>query len=391
MYYGAMYSRLLTPPERKSFFLFGPRGTGKTTWVRSAFPTSVYIDLLEAELFNDLTANPQRLANLLPPRHDGWIVIDEVQRVPDLLHEVHRLIESRRLRFVLTGSSPRKLKRKGPDLLAGRALTLSMHPLTAAEAGDDFRLDRALRYGQLPSVYGEADPGKYLEAYVRTYLEEEIRQEGITRNLSAFARFLETASFSQGAVLNISAVARECAVERKVVENYFTILEDLRIARRLPVFARRAKRRLVAHPKFYFFDVGVYRTLRPRGPLDAPEEAEGVALESLFLQEILALNDALGLGYGVYYWRDSNGREVDIVLYGPKGLLAFEVKRSARLASGTLSGLHAFLRDYPMARAYFIYGGARREYEGRIEIAPALAMMKDLRAVLSRGSAGRGA
>jgi predicted AAA+ superfamily ATPase len=378
-----MYSRLLRAPERKSFFLFGPRGTGKTTWVRAAFPGSVYVDLLEAELFNDLTANPQRLVNLVPPRHDDWIVIDEIQRVPDLLHEVHRLIEQKRWRFVLTGSSPRKLKRRGPDLLAGRALTLSMHPLTAAEMGGDFRLEQALLYGQLPAIQSEPDPRKFLEAYVRTYLEEEIRQEGLTRNLAAFARFLETASFSQGQVLNVSEAARECAVERKVVESYFSILEDLRIAWRIPVFARRAKRRLVAHPKFYYFDVGVFRTLRPRGPLDAPEEAEGVSLESLFLQEVRALNDALDLGYGVYYWRDSNGREVDVVLYGPKGLLAFEVKRTARVAAGMLSGLSAFLRDYPMARAHFVYGGSRRLYQDRIEIVPAAVAFKELRRILA--------
>ena len=162
-----MYSRFITPPKGKSFFLFGPRGTGKTTWVKSAFPKAVYIDLLEAELFNDLTANPQRLSNFIPPDFKDWVIIDEIQRIPDLLHEVHRLIETKRYRFILTGSSPRKLKRKGPNLLAGRALTLSMHPLSVAELGDDFRLEHSLRYGQLPSVYTEADPQKYLEAYVK--------------------------------------------------------------------------------------------------------------------------------------------------------------------------------------------------------------------------------
>src|SRR3990170_5651660 len=291
-----MYSRFISPPKAKSFFLFGPRGTGKTTWVQSTFPNSVYLDLLEAELFNDLTANPQRLSNFIPPDFKGWVIIDEVQRVPDLLHEVHRLIETKKYHFILTGSSPRKLKRKGPNLLAGRALTLSMHPLSVAELGEDFRLDHSLRYGQLPSVYTEADPQKYLEAYVKTYLEEEIRQEGLTRNLSAFARFLEAASFSQGSILSISSVARECHVERKVVESYFSILEDLTIAYRIPPFSRRAKRRLVAHPQFYYFDAGAYRTLRPMGPLDAPEEVDGIALETLFLQELVALNSTLGFG-----------------------------------------------------------------------------------------------
>ena len=377
-----MYSRLIRPPHQKSFFLFGPRGTGKTTWVQSTFPNSVYLDLLGAELFNDLIANPQRLSNFIPPDFRDWIVIDEIQRIPDLLHEVHRLIEAKKYRFILTGSSPRKLKRKGPNLLAGRALTLSLHPLSVAELGGDFRLEHSLKYGQLPSVYREANPQKYLEAYVKTYLEEEIRQEGLTRNLSAFARFLEAASFSQASVLNISSVARECHVERKVVETYFSILEDLLIAYRLPIFSKRAKRRLLAHPKFYFFDVGVYRTLRPMGPLDAPEEVDGISLETLFLQEILALNSALDFGYKIYYWRTSNGREVDFVLYGSKGLLSFEIKRTARITPTMLGGLRSFLADYPMAKAYFVYMGNRRIYEDKIEIVPAGEILKNLTALL---------
>jgi uncharacterized protein len=384
-----MYSRLITCPPRKSFFLFGPRGTGKTTWVRAAFPDAVYIDLLEAELFNDLTANAQRLGNFIPRDFRGWIVIDEVQRVPDLLHEVHRLIESKKYRFVLTGSSARKLRRKVPNLLAGRALTHSMHPLTAAELGNDFSLERSVTYGHMPAVCDGTDPKKYLEAYVKTYLEEEIRQEGLTRNLSAFARFLEAASFSQGCVLNISSVARECQVERKTVESYFAVIEDLMIAYRIPVFSRRAKRRLAVHPKFYFFDAGVYRTLRPMGPLDSPEEVEGIALETLFLQEIVALNDVLDLGYQVSYWRTSNGREVDFVLYGPRGLLAFEIKRTARANAALLGGLKSFLSDYPMARAHFVYMGNRRMREGAIEIVPAEQALKDLRQVLSGEKRGR--
>jgi len=378
-----MYSRMIRSPKAKSFFLFGPRGTGKTTWVKSAFPKAVYIDLLEAELFNDLTANPQRLSNFIPPGFKDWVIIDEVQRIPELLHEVHRLIETKKYRFILTGSSPRKLKRKGPNLLAGRALTLSMHPFSIAELGNDFQLDHSLRYGQLPTVYTEADPKKYLEAYVRTYLEEEIRQEGLTRNLSAFARFLEAASFSQGSVLSISSVARECHVERKVVESYFSILEDLMIGYRIPIFSKKAKRRLIVHPKFYFFDVGVYRTLRPMGPLDAPEEVDGIALETLFLEELIALNGALNLGYKIFYWRTSNGKEVDFVLYGPKGLLSFEIKRTSRITSAMLGGLKSFLADYPMAKAYFVYGGNRRMYEDKIELVPALEILKNLETLLA--------
>jgi len=370
-------------PKEKSFFLLGPRGTGKTTWVKNTFPQAVYLDLLEAEIFNDLLANPQRLENFIPKDFNNWVIIDEVQRIPELLNEVHRLIEKYKYKFVLTGSSARKIRRKGPNLLGGRALTYSMHPLMVAELGKDFDLNHSLKYGQLPSVYTEKDPKAYLESYVKTYLEEEVRQEGLTRNLGAFSRFLEAASFSEGAVLNISSVARESAIERKVVENYFSILEDLLIGYRVPVFAKRAKRRLVNHPKFYFFDVGVYRTLRPAGPLDRPEEIEGVALETLLFQELNAINSSLGLSYTIYYWKTSNDMEVDFVLYGDKGIKAFEVKRTGKVSSSMLRGLKSFLKDYPMARAYFIYGGERRMREGSIEILPMKEALKELASILA--------
>ncbi len=377
-----MYSRLIKPPKGRSFFLFGPRSTGKTTWVKKTFPEAVYIDLLEAELFNDLLANPQRLENFIPRNFKDWIIIDEVQRIPALLNEIHRLIEKFKYKFVLTGSSARKLRRRGTNLLGGRALTYSLHPFTAVELGNDFDLEHSLKYGHLPCVYTEPEPKKYLESYVKTFLEEEVRYEALTRNLSAFSRFLESVSFSQGAVLNVSSVARECAVERKVVENYFTILEDLLIAYRIPVFTKRAKRRLVAHPKFYFFDVGLYRTLRPMGPLDMPEQAEGVAYETLFFQELLAINDALSLGYNVSYWKTSNNLEVDFIMYGQKGVKAFEVKRTGKIKRSMLRGLRSFLRDYPMARAYFIYGGSRYMRQESIDILPFGDTLKKLPAIL---------
>jgi predicted AAA+ superfamily ATPase len=378
-----MYSRIIKPPKNKSFFLFGPRGTGKTTWVKSRFPDALYIDLLEAEVYNDLLAKPQRLENLIPKDFKNWVIIDEIQRVPELLNEVHRLIEKYKYKFILTGSSARKLRKKGHNLLGGRALTYSMYPLTAVELGKDFDLNHSLKYGFLPSVYSENNPKAYLESYVKTYLDEEVRQEGLTRNLSAFSRFLEAASFFQGSVLSVSSIARECAIERKVVENYFSILEDLLIAYKLPVFIKRAKRRMVSHPKFYFFDVGIYRTLRPMGPLDRPEEAEGISLETLFFQEIKAVNESLDLGYSIYYWRTSNNMEVDFVMYGEKGIRAFEVKRTNKISGSMLSGLKSFLKDYPMAKAYFVYGGDKYMREGNIEIMPINNLLKDLPDLLS--------
>lgn len=378
-----MYARLLSPPARKSFFLFGPRGTGKTTWVKTAFPNGLYLDLLEAEVFNELIANPQRLDRFVPVGFRDWVIIDEIQRVPDLLNEVHRLVEARKLRFVLTGSSARKLKRSGPNLLAGRALMYKMHPLTARELGNDFDLSFSLQFGHLPAVYGEEAPKKYLESYVTTYLSEEIQQEGLTRNLSGFARFLETASFSQGSVVNMSEIAREAMIERKVVEHYFSILEDLLIGVRIPPFTKRAKRRLLVHPKFYFFDVGVYRAVRPMGPLDLPEFVEGIAAETLFFQELMATNDELDLGYRLHYFRTRSGTEVDFIAYGDRGIRAFEVKRTGKVSPSHVRGLKQFLGDYPSAKGFLIYQGKRRMREGAIDVWPMEDALKRLPELLS--------
>jgi predicted AAA+ superfamily ATPase len=378
-----MYSRIINHSQGRSFFLFGPRGTGKTTWVKATFPDAVFIDLLESELFISLFANPQRLEMYIPKNFNNWIIIDEIQRIPELLNEVHRLIEKHKYKFILTGSSARKIKRKGFNLLAGRALTYSMHPLTATELGKAFDLEYLLNYGGLPSAYAGNEAKKYLASYVKTYLQEEIQFEGLTRNLGAFSRFLEAASFSQGSVLNISAVARDCAVERKVVENYFSILEDLLIAYRIPVFSERAKRRMIAHPKFYFFDTGVYRTIRPMGPLDRPEEVEGIAYETLVFQELNAINSYLESGYKIFYWRTVDDMEVDFVLYGGKGILAFEVKRTAKVSREMTRGLRAFLKAYPMAKACLIYGGERRLRDDNIEIIPIKEFLLSLPTMLS--------
>ena len=202
--------------------------------------------------------------------------------------------------------------------------------------------------------------------------------EGITRNLAGFARFLEAASFSQAQPLNISAVARDCSVERKVVEGWFTVLEDLLLAVRLPVFTRRARRDLAVHPKFFLFDAGVFRTIRPKGPLDAPEEIDGPALETVVLQELRAQNEHRRLGYSLHWWRTRTGAEVDFVLYGERGLRAFEVKRSQRVRDEDLAGLRAFLAEYPMAKACLLHGGSRRTREHGIDLWPVEVALREL-------------
>jgi len=374
-----MYPRLLSAKQKQSFFLFGPRGVGKTAWLRTEFPQALYFDLLDHHTYTQLLAAPQRLGEQIPVNHPGWVIVDEVQRVPEVLNEVHRLIETRRLRFALTGSSARKLRGKGVNLLAGRAVTRHMHPLTAGELGADFDLRRALRFGCLPLACTSEQPQDYLHSYAATYLREEVQQEGLARNIAAFGRFLEAASFSQGSVLNMAGVARDCAVAAKVVEDYFTILEDLLIAVRLPVFTKRAKRRMQVHPKFYFFDAGVFQAIRPRGPLDAPDQIHGAALETLFLEQVRALNDYQDLGYQIYYWRTATGDEVDFVLYGERGLRAFEIKMSQTVRPDDCRALWRFREDFPEAQAHLVYLGTRRWHERGVEILPFTECVKNLR------------
>ncbi len=379
-----MYKRLLkiSAESTKSFFLFGPRGTGKTSWVKQVFVNNVYLDLLDGGIFQRLQAHPERLSQFIPPDYTGWIILDEVQKLPALLNEVHRLIEQKHYRFILTGSSARSLRRRGVNLLAGRALYYAMHPLTAIELGKDFNLKRALRYGQLPAITSETDPKHYLESYVKAYVREEVMQEGLTRNLSAFSKFLEIASFSQGSLLNTSIIAREIGVDQKTISNYFDLLEDLLLANRLPVFTKRAKRKLVSHSKFYYFDVGIYHILRPMGPLDSIQESDGFAMESLVLQESKAINSYLRLGYEFYFWRTRHGTEVDFILYGEKGLIAIEVKSSSSFDKSDLRGLRSFAEDYPIAKLYLVYGGEHSEYVDNITIMPVIDFLKNLPEIL---------
>jgi uncharacterized protein len=365
-----LISRTRKPPATGSFFLLGPRGTGKSTWVDAIWPHALKIDLLKESTYAELLGHGDRLEAMAEAHGRGVVVIDEVQKLPSLLDEVHRLIEKRRLRFVLTGSSARKLKRSGANLLAGRARTLTMHPFTATELGKRFDLAHAIRFGMLPSVWMVPDPTEYLKSYVGTYLREEVQHEALVRNLASFSRFLEASSFSQGAILNVQTVAADCGINRKTVENHFDLLEDLLLAVRLPVFGRRAKRKLTAHPKFYFFDAGVYRAIRPRGPLDSNDEIDGAAIETLVLQALRAENANHDLGYELFFWRTVDQKEVDFVLYGERGLHAFEVKRSSRFREEDIAALRLFCDDYPEAAGCLLYGGRQRYKFGPIEVVP---------------------
>ena len=351
--------RLFVPPPN-SFFLFGPRGTGKTTFLRQHYDRALFIDLLDPETARTLSAYPERLTEIVRGARDSVpIVVDEVQRVPDLLTVVHQLIESDRRQFVLTGSSARKLRRAGRDLLAGRALYRTLHPFTAVELGSDFDLERALQVGTIPLVWSASDPAEVIRTYAALYVHEEVTHEGMVRNAGAFSRFLEAISFSHGAQINLSAVARECSVERKTVSNFIDILDDLLLSFTLPAFRKRAQRATVQHPKFYFADSGLYRTMRPSGPLDRPEETDGAALEGLVIQMIRAHIAYRNSDDRLYFWRTRYGLEVDCVVYGSETLQAIEIKNSARVRPEDERALRQFLTDYPEAGATVVYRGTR--------------------------------
>jgi predicted AAA+ superfamily ATPase len=347
----AVIRRLLQPPAG-SFFLFGPRGTGKSTWLGQVFPEALRLDLLAPDVLRSLQARPERLAERIAaaPPQLATVVIDGIQKAPQLLDVVHGLVEQRRdLRFVLTGSSARKLRHGAANLLGGRLLAVQMPPFMAAELGEAFALPRALEQGLVPLVWGAADPQATLAAYASLYLQDEVQAEALVRQIGDFGRFLEVISLGQGSLLNLANLARETEIPRKRAESYLGLLEDLLIGFRLPVFQRRTQRQLVHHQKFYVFDAGVFRSLRPRGPLDSPAEMEGVALETLVAQHLRAFCQLRRGGGQLSFWRTRSGLEVDFVAYGPDLFLAVEVKRSRRIGRSDLKALSAFGEDYPEA------------------------------------------
>lgn len=380
-----MYKRIfnLNQKDKRSVIIFGPRGTGKTQWLKSNFKQALYFDLLSSEVYTELLGNPSILEARIPSGYDDVVIIDEIQKIPDLLNEVHRLIESKNIQFILTGSSARSLRKKGVNLLAGRALTYHMHPFIADELKEDFDLNNALKSGLLPMAYTSESYNHYLKSYIETYLKEEVMQEALTRNIPLFARFLATAAFSQGEVLNYTSIAREIGTNRQSVSNFFDILEDLLIAIRIPVFNKRAKRDLVAHSKFYYFDVGVYTAIRPKGPLDSADELHGPALETFFLQHVRAINDYYHLGYEFFYWRTKSGIEVDFVVYGENGFFAFEVKNTKRLTKKDFKGLKVFKDDYPAAKVYMLYRGEREYFDGDVSVLPIDRMILQLKKIFS--------
>ena len=350
--------RFLSLPENDSVFLFGPRGTGKSTWLKKHLPNALYIDLLAPAYARQLSARPEHLEALVKGSNAETIVIDEVQKLPQLLEVVHQIMEnSHGRRFVLTGSSARKLKRSGADMLAGRALIRNCYPFMAAELKDRFNLEDALQFGTTPVVFSSADKADALASYLYTYIEQEVKHEGLVRNIGHFNRFMEVLSFSHGSLLNTSDIARESEVPRKTVESFISVVEDLLLGYRVSVFSRRARRNLIKQNKFYFIDQGVFNGLRPKGLLDSPSEIAGAALEGLVFQHLKSWIDYFKLKMSLQFWRTKSGNEVDFVLYGEDGFYAIEVKRSTAVRNKDLTSLKAFLDDYPEAKAMLVFMG----------------------------------
>lgn len=381
--------REITFSEGRSCFLFGPRQSGKTTLVKSCLaPSDLYFNLLPETSFLSYAKEPGRFrAEVLShaKRHKRFrCVIDEVQKLPSLLDEVHDLIETTDIRFTLTGSSARKLKRSGGNLLAGRASVLSCFPLIWREIGSRFVLERALRFGQLPPLWsGEhahGDAEAFFQAYTTTYMKEEILQEGLIRRLVPFARFLDVAAENDAQIVNFSTVARDCGVSVKTVQQYYEILEDTFLSSRLESWQKSTRKRLVAAPKYYFFDAGVTNALTNRLSAQLSSEEKGRRFEAWLYNQMRAVIAYQKLPLQVFFWRTYSGQEVDFVLvrHGVP-IAAIEAKTGNRHGRQDVNGLRAFLEDYPEVPAFIVTnerasadGGEarRRELDNEISVEP---------------------
>lgn len=360
----------------ESAFFWGPRQSGKSTLLKQTFPHSPYYDLLLSDEFGRLNRNPSLLREeLLAKPPTAPIIIDEVQKIPQLLDEIQWLIVNKKFQFILCGSSARKLKRGSGNLLGGRALRYELFPLVSQEI-PQFDLLRALNNGCLPRHYLSDRPGALCRSYVGDYLKEEIAAEALTRNVPAFARFLEAAAFSNGEIVNFVNIARECGVSSPTVKEYFQILVDTLLARFVPSFQKKPKRRVIQSPKFFLFDVGVANTLLKRQTITAGGEMFGRAFEQFIFQEISAHSHYSGLEYTISYWRTASGFEVDFIL-GDRDV-ALEVKGVPEVRSQHLRGMKAFQEEYKPKKAIIVSLDVRPRAVGDITILPWKKFLADL-------------
>jgi predicted AAA+ superfamily ATPase len=384
-----MYTRLLPLPDH-SFFLFGPRGTGKTTWLRAVLPRAKWFDLVRNEEYLRLLRAPSLFRQSVEAQPGGWIVVDEVQKLPRLLDEVHGLIaeHGNRYRFALSGSSARKLRRMEVNLLAGRVINRTFFPLTGAELEYRFAIDDLLAFGTLPEVRSEpAHAIDVLEAYVANYLREEIQQEALVKDLDSFARFLEVAALMNGQVVNVAGISRDAGVPRQSVQRYFDTLVGTLIGVWLPAWRPRRKVREVAHPKFFFFDPGVVRALlgKLRDPLESAER--GHLLETLVLHELRAWMSIGNTGGTLSYWRTPSGSEADFVWTRGASSVGIEVKSAKQWKGEHGRVLHEMLEEKVVQKAFGVYLGREALKKGKLEILPLEGFLRRLEAgkVLSTG------
>lgn len=336
--------------KQKSHFLLGARQTGKNTLLHTLFPEALFVDLLEANTFRFLSSNPESLRQSLTP-NQKLVVIDEVQKLPSILDEVHFLIErDKALRFVLTGSSARKLRRRGVNLLAGRAWTEFLFPLTSNEVGFE-RLNDLLLLGGLPPVLESSDPQRELREYVGVYLQEEIRAEALTRSIEAFSRFLTVAGLANGQQLNFTKIGNDAQVPPRTVREFFSVLEDTLVGYQLTPFGTSKKRKSVATSKFFFFDIGVAHCLQGVSALAAGTHQHGLALEHLIANELRAALHYQGRDLPLQYWRSFSQLEVDLVV---GDMLAIEVKSSGRVSEKDTKGLRALCEDVRFRRRIIV-------------------------------------
>ena len=372
-----MLKRLCRLPASRSCLLLGPRQTGKSTLVRSLLPRRSWsVDLLQQDVFLRYAKEPERFRLEAEARVRAGVrvvFVDEIQRVPALLQEIHGLIEAHRIRFLLTGSSARKLRRGSANLLAGRAATRRLHPLTMAEQGERFDLDRTLRYGSLPAVVTGSAAAAFdlLSSYAETYLREEVQAEALVRNLGGFARFLDVVAAENGGMVNASAVGRDASLPTRTVQEYYQILEDTLIGYRLEAWRKSPRARLVGHPRFYLFDPGVTNALVRR--LGAPPDPvwRGRLFEQWVVLECSRLLDYRQAEARLYYWRTHSGAEVDLLIERHGRLrLAIEIKAKRRVVGADLSGLRSFAEAHPRVRRIVVAEVAEEYRLGSVDILP---------------------
>lgn len=351
---------------KKSCFLFGPRQTGKTTLIKEQFPSAPFLQLLDVTMRRELIENPMKLSQMIPSQ-STIVIIDEIQKVPELLDIVHLLIEEKKIKFLMTGSSARKIKQTGANLLGGRARSKKFYPLLKQELKEHFQLPKALNFGTLPSIYFSNSPDEDLRDYVSEYLIQEISAEGITRNIPTFSRFLEVAALNNGQILNYAAIGSDAGVKRGTVQNYYEILEDTLIGFRLPPWQKSKTRKAITAEKFYLFDTGIVNSLTGRKNISMKTAEAGFLLETLVLNELRAWNDYQSKNLQINYWKSKSGFEVDFLLNAE---IAIEVKCKENVTDKDLRGLKAISEESKIKKAVCVYLGKHRAESNGIELIP---------------------